>query len=575
VKRVLLMAAALVAAVVVFALVSLPGRPISLDTAWRDGSVAGVIHVHTTRSDGGGSPEEVAAAAARAGLAFIVLTDHGDATRPPDPPVYRSGVLCLDGVEVSTSGGHYVAIDMPAAPYPLAGEPRDVVEDVQRLGGFGVAAQPDSPKRELQWSGWSAPFDGVELINPDSSWRAHAADPDWQPKFRLVRALTTYPFRGAATIAGLLKDSPETIRHWDALTADRRVVGLAGIDAHARLALQTSDPGESRFALPVPGYEVSFRVLSVRVHPDRPLTGDAADDARSIVGGLRRGRLYTAIDGWAGPPAFEMTARNGAGTAVAGDELAVADAVTVRVRSNAPSSFTTMLWKGAEAVATSRGGALLEWTGPAAPGVYRAEIRAGDRPDGPPWIIGNPIYVRDRVPARTAVPPPTPTVARPLFDGTTTNGWTHEADETSMAVIEVAGRLEGSELRSELRLRYGLSGGPDIGQFAATSVATTGGVAMYDRISFTIRAERPMRVSVQLRAAIDGGEPERWHRSIYVEPHDVQRAIMFSDMMPLGRTSTPAVPAAAVRDVLFVVDTVNTAPGASGQIWLRNVRLEK
>ena len=40
-------------------------------------------------------------AAARAGLKFVVFTDHGDATRPPNPPTYRSGVLCLDGVEVS------------------------------------------------------------------------------------------------------------------------------------------------------------------------------------------------------------------------------------------------------------------------------------------------------------------------------------------------------------------------------------------------------------------------------------------------------------------------------------------
>ena len=121
------------------------------------------MHVHTSRSDGLGRPDDVAAAAARAGLKFLIFTDHGDATRPPDAPTYRSGVLCLDGVEISTSGGHYLAIDMPASPYPLGGEPRDVVEDVARLGGFGVAAHPDSPKPELRWEDWTAPIDGVEL----------------------------------------------------------------------------------------------------------------------------------------------------------------------------------------------------------------------------------------------------------------------------------------------------------------------------------------------------------------------------------------------------------------------------
>jgi len=62
--------------------------------------------------------------------------------RKPDPPAYRSGVLCLDGVEISTTGGHLVAVDMPPSPYPLGGEARDVVEDVKRLGGFSIAHTP-------------------------------------------------------------------------------------------------------------------------------------------------------------------------------------------------------------------------------------------------------------------------------------------------------------------------------------------------------------------------------------------------------------------------------------------------
>ena len=83
-------------------------------------------------------------------------------------------MLCLDGVEISTTGGHYIALDMPAAPYPLGGEARDVVEDVRRLGGFGIAAHPDSPKPELRWREWDAPFDGIEILNLDTSWRLWA-----------------------------------------------------------------------------------------------------------------------------------------------------------------------------------------------------------------------------------------------------------------------------------------------------------------------------------------------------------------------------------------------------------------
>ena len=66
--------------------------------------VSGAYHVHSTQSDGSGDRAAVAAAAHRAGLQFVIFTDHGDATRSPAPPAYLSGVLCVDGVEVSTDG---------------------------------------------------------------------------------------------------------------------------------------------------------------------------------------------------------------------------------------------------------------------------------------------------------------------------------------------------------------------------------------------------------------------------------------------------------------------------------------
>src|SRR5580765_1121732 len=108
--------------------------------------VRGVIHVHTRRSDGTGSVEEVTRATAAAGLQFVIVTDHGDGTRTPDLPDYRDGVLYIDAVEISTTNGHLVALGLPKAPYPLAGDGRDVLEDVHRLGGIAIAAHPESPK---------------------------------------------------------------------------------------------------------------------------------------------------------------------------------------------------------------------------------------------------------------------------------------------------------------------------------------------------------------------------------------------------------------------------------------------
>jgi hypothetical protein len=47
--------------------------------------------------------------------------------------------------------------------------------------------------------------------------------------------------------------------------------------------------------------------------------------------------------------------------------------------------------------------------------------------------------------------------------------------------------------------------------------------------------------------------------------------IRFDEMVPMG-TATGQPPLDDVRDLLFVVDTVHTKQGASGQLWLDDVR---
>jgi hypothetical protein len=567
VRRALWSLAALAAAVAITTLVSLPAARLDLP-AVDDGTVAGSLHIHTNRSDGGGSPDEIAAAAARAGLKFIVFTDHGDATRQPDPPAYRSGVLCIDAVEISTAAGHYVALGMPAAPYPLGGEPRDVVEDVRRLGGFGIAAHPDSPKDGLRWGDWSARVDGIEILNPDTSWRAQVLEPGVRGKFELLTALGTYPLRPAETIADLLGEPSDLLDRWDMLTARRAVVGIAGVDAHAKLSPFDLDPGDNRYALPFPGYETVFRTLSVHVTPGRPLTGDASSDADALVSAIRAGHLYTAVDAIASPASFEFSASNGA-TAHEGEELPPSDGtMTLRVKSNAPASFQVTIWHGRRALATRRE-ATFTVTAPSAPGAYRVEIRAADRAGDPLWLVSNPIYVRGRLPPDEDPEAASLPDAAQLFPAEPF-GWSVEHDPASKADLEVVPGKDGPEMR----FTYALA--PDAGVRPAVAIAAPPqSIPPNSRLALRMRSEHPMRIAVQLRGGADPGREERWQRSVYVDDRERSVVVDFGDMMPVGATRSPRAPLDQTPSVVLMVDTTNAKAGASGQIWISRAAFQR
>ncbi len=571
-RRVLLTTAALVAAVVVFLALTLPPRPLVVDVSgWTPPAgvtvVKGVIHVHTVRSDGGGTLDDVAAAAARAGLAFVVVTDHGDATRAPDPPAYRSGVLCLDGVEISTTGGHYVALDMPAAPYPLGGDPRDVVEDVARLGGFGVAAHPTSPKPALAWTAWDARFDGMEWLNADSEWR----DETWRT---LWRAPFDYLARPAPALASLLDRPVSALARWDGLTAHRVVVGLAGADAHGRIGLGQAGPyGDVGWLqIPIPSYAASFETFATRLELPAPLGGGAAADARAVYDAIRHGRAFTGIDALAGPVRVDFTATSGGVTARMGETLEPRGPVTVHLRTAIPAGGEVVLIQDGREVA-SQAAAELTHEATVASAVFRAEVRLAAAPGTPPvpWIVTNPIYVGPRAPGPT--PPPRPGIREtvPLYANEPQTGdWRVELDPASRAAVNVVPNVGGSELA----FRYGLRGAPADGQYAALVRHVEGGLAGADRLVFRGRASRPMRVEVELRAP-GGVEGMRWERSIYLdtEPRDI--TVFFDDLRPVGPTAAPAPDLSAVDSLLFVVDTTHTAPGTAGVVWVDDVGVGK
>lgn len=565
-KRALKIAAAIATVLLLLVWVMLP--PASEPTAPPPAStLRGAFHIHSNRSDGSGTVDEIAAAAARAGLQFIIVTDHGDDTRPHDPPSYRSGVLTIDGVELNTTAGHFAAFGLPQSPYPIAGTADDVIEDVHRLGGFGVAAHPGSPRPSLSWRAWDAPIDGIEWINSDSEWRDEGRLP-------IARALLTYFVRAPESMATLLDRSDDVFANWDRLAAQRKIVGLAGADAHARLGFrQRTDPDVAAVHVRIPSYEATFRTFSNHVEIDAPMTKQAAVDARILLRSIEAGRVYTVIDAIASPGNLVFTATSGQRSVQMGESIPVAGDVLLHAVVAGPRGTTLVLLRNGQRVHEVTDGPL-DMNGGTDPGVYRIEAYTANGPGNPrvPWIVSNPIYagIALTTPGPTAAPDPLSRIPARTSEAAAEKG----AKDTSVVrVTEVDAGDRTYAGDPGLNWSFALAPGAAAGQFAAVAIPVSEGLPAFDRVRFRVSAAAPMRAWVQLRAPV--GQTERWGRTFYADAGTRIVDLPLRTFAPIGVTSSPRAPLARVNSLLFVVDTLNTLPGSKGNVVLSEIGFVK
>ena len=514
--------------------------------------VTGAFHVHTIRSDGSGTVDEIAGAAAHAGLDFVITTDHGDGTRTPDPPKYHGNTLILDGIEVSTTEGHYLAIGHQASPYPLGGEARDVVEDIARLGGFGVAAHPFSTKDSLRWKDWTTPIDGIEWLNTDSAWRD-------EPVHRLALGILHYPIRPSEAIASLFDRPIEALAQWDALTQRRRVVALAGADAHVR-------------PFPIPSYEQVFRSFGIRVQLETGFSGNPEKDAALLLSSIKQGRVYTAIDALAQPGRFRFEVESSTGGTQPGRVVSVADSRAVVLEVDLPQGGELRLFKDGSLIAQTTQPSLRFQTGNRS-AIYRAEVVLSPTPNSLPipWILSNPIYVGE--PSEAATDQPAAETIGNTFalfnDESDIQAWKVEHEETSLVAIDSTPSVDGRELA----LRYALSDA-ETNPFVALVREGAFDLNRFNVIRFLIRGDAAQRISVQLRDS-KATEDLRWVRSVYVDTEPREVSIRLQDMLPVAESSPWPPQAGEPVALMFVVDTLNTAPATSGVLWIDNIRLEQ
>jgi hypothetical protein len=392
-------------------------RNVTLKTGYKD--YRAILHAHAEDSTHtGGTRPEMLEAAKRAGIQIIMLTDH---FRPPRDFINDSwrglhdGVLFIPGSE---NEGFLV--------YPQGSilnkewkTRDDYIKLVKENGGTiflcHVEERPDWDTSQL---------DGIEIYNHHSDIKDETlfnafligSFSNAERLQALVKALQEYP----EEVFGAQQDylSP-IIAKWDKDTLLHPVTGVAANDCHHNQVFTvtvidentievgyitskptttriTTDqtpgvaeltrgkrPGELIAKLDFDPYERSMNYVNTHILAARL-------DETMVRDALKKGHAYVAHDYLANAAGFAYLAEGKGRLRVMGDEIKLADALTLKVET--PVACTLKLIHNGEVRQTVQGNKL-EYV-PKEKGVYRVEAWLELDGELRPWIYANPIYVR-------------------------------------------------------------------------------------------------------------------------------------------------------------------------------------
>lgn len=542
-------------------------RPLALaGEAPRDGytRLAGVAHVHTTLSDGGGTPQEVVAAARATRLSFVAISDHNNLDAKPLEG-WQDGVLVLVGTEISSPAGHVLGLGLDRDPaFRFNGDGLDALEDVRDLGGVAFAAHPFSARADLRWTGWDLPGPwGLEILNGDSEWRR--AGP------RLLLGAGLYSLNPGYALLQGLSAPDQALRRWDELLARRDVVGIVGADAHSRLPLTRNT------TLRIPSYEALFSVARLHLLLGRPLTGNTAADRAAVLGALRQGRLYVGLDGLAPANAFSFVVEGGGGRWTMGEQVPLVSGARARAGGALPRGTQLRLLRDGKKLAEAR--EALDVALPGA-GVYRVEARVPGW--SVPWIVSNPVYVFDeatREARRAAAEWPaaaTPSAVTPLAGLPGSAVFSPEFDPASSVAADVASPGAGPDGADALKLAFRLAPPTPAQPFTWCALVNRQArdLSGYLGLHFRVKADGEYRAWVQVRdvnpASADQGL-EWWLASARTSGDWREVTLPFARFRTINKKSDGRLDVDKARAIVFVLDGAAIKPGTSGTIWIADL----
>lgn len=341
----------------------------------------GNIHIHSYYSDGHATIDEIARAAARAGLDFIIISDHNTLKGLPEEGL-RHGVLTIVGCEINCAKNHYLALNISEPVPPNDEHPQQVIDAVNAQGGFGFILHPSEKGSPLvnnyqrfPWTDFSVKgFTGIEVMNWCSQWRDAITG--------VIPALYYGYLAPTAPVKGPERDA---LAFFDRVTQKQKAVLFGGDDAHCWYIKR----GPIRRTI-FP-YEYQFGLMSNVVTTDEPLSSDFHTAKRQILAAIKRGRLFIVQRHLGSHEGFSFSAVSNDREYQAGDEVPLGPLTFLRVNCpahKARKAKIRILRNGKPLDEVLRCNVSVRIT---EPGTYRLEILLGDKT----WIITNPVYVKE------------------------------------------------------------------------------------------------------------------------------------------------------------------------------------
>src|SRR5947209_13858886 len=348
----------------------------------------GVIHVHS--SLGGhstGNLSDIIQAASRNNLSFVVMTEHPSDlmdTSARSLKGFHAGVLFINGNEVSTASHDRFLLVPGSADAATANTigSEQVLNTQKTRGGLSFIAYPQ------EFQSWDAnDYDGIEVYNLFTNTKKINY---FVTFFDGLWSYWNYP---DLMFARFYEKPSDDLKRWDELirTKNRRVVAIAGNDAHANVGFRVGDlTGKELIGLHLDPYERSFHLVRnhVLIEKEKPLASD------TLLAALASGHCYIAFDIFGDPSGFTFTAENSQDKRIMGDEIELLDGVRFVITT--PVNARVLLIKDGQVIRDEDGTSRKEYA-VTERGAYRVEVyltQLGSLVKDKPWIISNPIYIR-------------------------------------------------------------------------------------------------------------------------------------------------------------------------------------